>query len=327
MTNNIAKCGGGLSLQASAKLSILKYDIIHNGEIIDTNTTIFTANHADCDGGAIYVDDASSGTCVSNLNSKAECFFQVLALYDDENLDIRDVKTQSMYFSKNSANMSGSTLYGGLLDRCAVSKFAEYYKRYAHDSKDIGGIAYFKNVSIATNTSISSGPVRVCLCFHGYGAHDCLQTVAVSVRKGAKLIVPLFAVDQMYNHVKAVIQDTLSYSISGLAEGQLSREVNVNSKECAALNFNIVSSSNSGELIIHAADGPCRDLGLSIATVKISFLPCSCPIGLQVNSATNNTNCTCECYRDIRQYMKQCNNNGSIVKQPQSRAWISSVYQ
>ena len=170
LTNNLAKWGGGLSLQASAKLYILKYDVIHNVEI-DTNTMIFTANRAEY-GGAIYVDDTSSGTCGSD--PKTECFFQVLALYDDENPDISHIKTQCVYFSQNYANNSGSTLYGGLLDRCAVNQFAEYYKRYAHDSKDIGGgIAYFNNVSTTINTSISSGPVRVCLC---HGIHDCNHT-------------------------------------------------------------------------------------------------------------------------------------------------------
>ena len=79
---NRAKFGGGLSLEANAKLYILKfYQIpIANHYQYNINTAIFTGNSADY-GGAVYVDDdTNSGTCASN--PKTECFFQVLALYD-----------------------------------------------------------------------------------------------------------------------------------------------------------------------------------------------------------------------------------------------------
>ena len=61
--NFTAKKGGGLSLEASAKLYILKYDGIFDYEYYDTNPTTFIANKADY-GGAVYVDDdTNSGTC------------------------------------------------------------------------------------------------------------------------------------------------------------------------------------------------------------------------------------------------------------------------
>ena len=116
-TNNEAKFGGGLSLEANTKLNILKYDFI-NYECSDANTTLFTGNSADY-GGAVYMDDdTNSGTCASD--TKTECFFQVLALYEHYNYPSL-IKIQTMHFSHNIANISGSTLYGGLLDRCAVS--------------------------------------------------------------------------------------------------------------------------------------------------------------------------------------------------------------
>ena len=107
-------------MEANAKLYILKYDEIYDDHENDTNTTIFTANSADY-GGAVYVDDdTNSSTCASD--PKMECFFQVLALYSIEDSHL---ETQSMYFSQNHANISGSTLYGGLLDSCTVGQFAE----------------------------------------------------------------------------------------------------------------------------------------------------------------------------------------------------------
>ena len=81
VTNNIAKCGGGLSLQASAKLSTLKHDVVHNGEILDANTTIFTANHAHY-GGAIHVDDTSSvhvlATRIRKQNASFKCLPSIM---------------------------------------------------------------------------------------------------------------------------------------------------------------------------------------------------------------------------------------------------------
>ena len=73
--------GGGLSLEANAKLNILKVSLVPTESpvtYVNTNTAIFTGNSADY-GGAVYVDDdTNSGTCASD--TKTECFFQVLLL-------------------------------------------------------------------------------------------------------------------------------------------------------------------------------------------------------------------------------------------------------
>ena len=154
-------------------------------------------------------DDTNSGTCASG--TETECFFQVLGFYSVENGYYRTrIKTQSMHFSQNHANISGSTLYGGLLDRCAVSPFAEVHINYPHDFKNRGdGIAYFKNVSTSTNfnydislettidenLSVSSDPVRVCLCFNPDQNNDCPHQHYTEVKKGQIFTLPVVAVD------------------------------------------------------------------------------------------------------------------------------------
>ena len=333
ITGNAAERGGGLSLEGNSKLYIQKYDHIFISFIGDfnTNTTTFAANSADY-GGAIHVDDdTNSGTCASN--TETECFFQVLALYSFKNsyLDI-----QSMHFSQNHANISGSTLYGGLLDRCAVSPFAEVHYKYPHDFEDRGdGIAYFKNASTftyynpyyydyydRTREIISSDPVRVCLCFNADQNNDFTHQHYTEVKKGQTFTLPVVAVDQVGQPVSANIQTSLHFTESGLAEGQLAREIPA---ECTNLTFNIVSPHKSENLSLYASDGPCKDAELSSAAVEIHFLPCSCPIGLQV-SEINSTNCTCDCHSDIHQYMEHCNSHtGLLTKHPQTRAWISYI--
>ena len=291
----------------------------------DANTTTFTGNSAEY-GGAVYVgDDTNSGTCASD--PRTECFFQVLALYSKHLYDLyRGINL--LYFSNNSANISGSTLYGGLLDRCAVSQFAEFEVDNNRGGGNREGIAYFKNVSTIANVSISSGPVRVCFC-SSY-MHNCTdqdRKLNKEVKKGEAFTVSLVAVDQVGQPVNATIQASLSAVKSGLGEGQLSKNVIVSeSWECANFTFNVVSPHGSETLDLYASDGPCRNIDeLSRATVEINFLPCSCLIGLQI-VGMKDTNCTCECHSDISRYMEQCDgHDGSLIKRNESRAWISYI--
>ena len=328
--NNAAELGGGLSLGANAKFYILKYITIGNYYEEDANTITFTGNSAEY-GGAVYVnDDTNSGTCASNPSLRTECFFQVLALYNTFlNYPSNNLVWKSMYFSNNLANISGSTLYGGLLDRCAVSQFAEYYVHKNRGGGDREGIAYFKKVSTIANVSISSGPVRICFCTNfSSSMHDCIdqdRKLNKEVKKGEAFTVSLVPVDQIGQPVNATIQASLNSAKSGLGEGELSKNITVSaSVKCTDFTFNVVSPHGSETLDLYASDGPCRNIDeLSRAIVKIKFLPCNCPIGLQV-VGTHITNCTCECHSDISRYMERCDShNGSLVKRNESRAWIS----
>ena len=70
----------------------------------------------------------------------------------------------------------------------------------------------------------------------------------------------IIAVDQVGKPVNATIQTSLDFTESGLAEGQLTREIPA---ECTDLTFNIVSPHNSENLTLFASDGPCKDADLS----------------------------------------------------------------
>ena len=127
-------------------------------------------------------------------------------------------------FSQNYANISGSTLYGGLLDRCAVSPFAEVYKLSDENYEYKGnGESYLKDVSTGQNTLISSLPVRVCLCISD--EHSCNLANNIKVKKGETFTLSVIAVDQVGQPVSATIQTALHFTESGLAEGQLARRI------------------------------------------------------------------------------------------------------
>ena len=59
----------------------------------------------------------------------------------------------------------------------------------------------------------------------------------------------------------------------------------------------------------------------------IDFLPCTCPVGFQSYSENDGANCTCECDKDITQYIGECDiHNWTFVKRCNStNVWISSI--
>ena len=316
-SENVANMGGGLYLEANAKLYILKYNYVDI--TTDTDAAIFTANSAAEYGGAVYVDDyTNSGTCA--VSPKIECFFQVLAVHGMQHSYL---KTESIHFSQNTAGILGGTLYGGLLDRCGLSPLAEVlYKNWTYWEELGDGVTYLSDISTMTNASISSHPLQVCFCSSRTGGFSCTNQKKIMIKKGQTFNLSVVAVDQIGHPVSATIQTSLNFTESGLAEGQLTKKI---AGECTDLMFNVVSPHNSETLTLYASDGPCKDAELSTAIVEIEFLPCSCPTGLQL-SGNYETNCSCECHHDVSQYVEQCDSDtGSFVKLSQSRAWISYV--
>ena len=292
-------------------------------------TMMFTANSADY-GGAVYIDDDTySGTCAGD--PKTECFFQVLAyifgLYGLHSISEstlnhmrNNLKPQSLYFSENNASISGSTLYGGLLDRCAVNQFAEVRIKYAEEYEDGGnGIQYFEHIITEFDTSISSRPVKVCLCINN--KHNCTHQRHIKVKKGESFNVSLASIDEIDHTVNGIIHVSFKSPGSAVASGQATRDIPA---ECTNLTFNVFSPYNSEQLILYALDGPCRDVTLSTLSLNIHFLPCSCPIGLQIVQRNHEKSCTCECHEEIIQYVEECDGNtGAFLRKSQSKAWIS----
>ena len=138
------------------------------------------------------------------IDPKMECFFQVHAyvksnyLFSFSGLGLRDLqfKTQSLNFSENSADISGSNLYGGLLDRCAVSRYAEVRIQYTKEYEDgENGIMYLKHISNITDTSISSQPLKMCLCINN--EHNCTHQRRIEVKKGETFNISLASIDQI----------------------------------------------------------------------------------------------------------------------------------
>ena len=321
--HNIAKRGGGLSLETNAKLYLLDMEWVLD---LDHYTVQFVANSAEDHGGALYMaDDSNSDTCVSTpfevLSPATECFFQYITLFPDVPPNFTSI---AIYYSQNYANKSGSILFGGLLDRCSVSPFAKLYSSSKNDT--VSGFDYFRSViDVDTDQNfssmdVSSFPVRLCFCYEQHRNCSIDQLTPIQVKKGEPFTVSLVAVDQIRNIVSATIQSSLASPDSGLGEGQLSQNVK-DSNVCTNLTFNVFSPHDSENLTLYA-DGPCKDTEPSTKTVHIQFLPCSCPVGFQP-SPSENTRCVCECHDEIKQNVICNTTTESFLRR--TNIWVSYV--
>ena len=247
LINNTAKAdGGGMHLEVNPKLYLLKSE--HKvTPCNDVNTLLlFTGNNANR-GGAVYVaDDTNSAACSATV----ECFIQTLALYQIVIIDNR-LCTENIIFSGNAATEQGSNLFGGLLDRCIPSSFAEVKLK---DRTRYNGVTYLKYISDIRLDSIASLPVQVCFC-NSEGQPDCSsQPPHIKVKKGETFTISLVAVDQVNHSVDATITSLLTSPDGGLNEGQQTQSIN---RSCTDLTFNVFSPDDS-ETITLFADGPCR---------------------------------------------------------------------
>ena len=226
----------------------------------------------------------------------------------------------SIEFVNNHAEISGSALYGGLLDRCILDPSAEI-KLVNDTSTPINGVSFILNTSNLNNTDrISSSPVRVCFCQSG-GQTDCsYQPPRFHVMKGETLQVSLVAVDQVNRTFPNVtIYSSLRHAESGLGEGQMAQ---ITTNKCTNLSFNVYTPHcHTSEEITLYADGPCRNATRSQRNVFISFLPCRCPVGFQP-SINQDNNCVCDCDQKLIRYITNCSaQTKSLVRE--GNFWIA----
>ena len=310
---NVAKRGGGLSLQSNSKLYVTLIDISQNSSLVK-----FTDNFASYEGGAIYVaDETYSDTCSTTFDH--ECFFQPVPLRigmqsNDFTLSgfIRAEKV--FQFSGNSA-MRGPLLFGGLLDRCMLNRTLQAFA----GSSVNDAFKYFSDISSTSSASLpdvlSSKAVRVCFCRERKS--DCAyHHPPVKVIKGAAFNITIAAVDHVNNTVSADIISSISPQ-GDLLQGQ-QHHVEAN---CTSVTFTVQSPNNIESLVMYAG-GPCKDSKFSRAQVRLEFSPCTCPIGFQPIQRSNKT-CECGCDPEIREYTSTCDWSSDSIVREKSNSWIA----
>ena len=308
--NNRAENGSGLYLEANAKLYALKIEL--SSRNFFSEHLLFRDNHANY-GGAIYVaDDTNAGAC----SPDNECFIQTLALHQFR--VEKDQLDANIIFFGNTANEQGANIFGGLLDRCIPSPFAEVYHQVS--PPHYSGVSYLGNItSITALGTISSLPVRVCFC-ESESEPDCsYQPPTIKVKKGEAFTMPLFTIDQVNHFVDANIISSLSSQDGGFSEGQQTQSVG---KNCSNVTFNVFSPHNS-ERIQLFADGPCGSSKLSTRHLYIEFSECTCPVGFQ--PLDSDTRCGCDCDSKLSPHITSCNSTTKSLVRVNTNSWITHI--
>ena len=330
--------GGGMYIDQSTKIYLLKRNLEINGQTQVTVRFNFIANSAKY-GGGIFIEDSTAerSVCIKNPNtakslsvSSSDCFLQILSASDAG----RDVVFRNTFIINNTATVSGPAIYGGLLDRCTIDPLSEtcasngldYVSQTVTFSNDfepkwIPSEKHLYN-TLQTNLAnstwlqsyISSKPVQVIFC-------DEHQKSIVQIRKGKSFEVHLFAVDQVGKPVNATIHgsvvDDSGTTIGRLKEGQTEQTVG---NKCTQLEYNVFSQDSSAHLELYA-DGPCTNLGISRKWINITFLPCTCAIGF-IQSHRFLDDCQCICDPRLQPYqIRNCSQSAETIKL-ETNIWI-----
>ena len=323
--SNTADRGGGIFLEMDSKVYILKSmanNFTEKHEIIK-----FTTNEANY-GGAVYVSD--DGMCALSTSNK-ECFFQALALYRNgplPNLDSNgNIICKNIYFEHNRARIAGSSLYGGLLDRCRISPLAELLLSNASESSTlsnrtitVGGLAYFHSISNVKTSDIASPPVRVCFCRDGQP--DCSYNPApVPIRKDQLTEIPLSlaVLDQVNHPIEATIYNRLS---SG--DDLCQHHIQTNDGNCSVISFTAslnLNESQKEELIL-LTDGPCKEIPDSQVRLSFNVYCPKCPIGFEL--LKDEEGCRCECDESLLPSISNCQLSSNAIIRDKN-IWIAYI--
>ena len=323
---NIAEhYGGGMYLESTSLITI------ENVSIQSDKVFFILKSNSAMKGGGVYVEDFDNSRCL-----KDTCLLQASRLSANGKFSALTKSPPLISFVNNTATETGSDMYGGLLDRCSgsstlvngnglhlfqvVSSFnwAANKQRVVFPDNDV---KYYGRVTSIPEfyNHISSDPVRVCFC-EDY-VIDCSSThPRVFKRKGESFTLSLIATDQVGKPLNASIISSLNpYNgeIGRLKAGQQYRQIG---DQCTKLEFNVYSSSTKAAVEIYA-DGPCRNQGISKQEVKITFLPCVCPVGFE--EVPSDIDCSCNCDKRLTRYISNCTAAGTI--QINDNVWIRYI--
>ena len=284
--------GGGISLTKSKF-----YDNNESARIK------FESNRADVYGGGIYVyDESGSSVCANNpasrdseFSNESGCFFQYIM-----------TKNLMMIFIANHAIIRGDDLFGGLLDRCTVVSNARPFELKP------SGTSLFKEISnLASYDTISSKPVKLCLCMHKKNntmEPDCSQRRhKVRIKMKNDLPISIAAVDQVNHTIAATILSKFNDNIN-LTESETIKRIG---PECHKLKYRIsFPSIKKYELHLYPK-GLCADKSISKLKISVDVVSCTCPPGFMQEDT--DTRCVCVCDQTLSKYINECDKKTESV--------------
>ena len=322
--DNLAEKGGGVYLEMNSVIYIHKYAPSTESYPI----LKFTTNLAYYGGAIFNPDNTKFGMCTYFKNRTHsvpnECSIQILSLYGTmfSGLESSDMSQQNVYFSGNNAT-SGSSLYGGMLDKCTVSSMAHESSNIMGDELD-AGLTYLETISDIQRSDIGSPPLKVCFCRDSQPDCDLQLHPPMHIDRGDTVTVPVVVFDEAGNPIKdASVYASLSSNNSNLCRHQQDQSTPLHG-ECAGLTFRAFSIRASEDLILQIENSPCEHTVPHHIQVPLQFPWCdNCPIGFR-RFEDQELGCRCDCHPDIKYYFSNCDSKTQML-QKGSSAWIAYV--
>ena len=287
--SNSATEGGAIFVDGNSQMHIYN----------DTNA-IFKHNQADR-GAAIFVNDfVNVKTCYFDIR----CFFENNEfLFETNPVNL----PKHLLFYNNTASISGSVLFGGLLDRCRLHGVLQVDRDY------VGSYGWFL-ISNSMQHEVASFPVRICLCVNN--SHNCTYQPPTMERiRGVRTNVSAVVVDQSENVLNSTI---IRAQFPEDSKGELGENERIQTlpAKCSNLTYRFYSPNDNERLVIYSDDGPCRELGISKLVIPVHFLPC--PLGFELSIS----NASCICHSPLQQYTNTCDIDTQSI-QRKGNFWFS----
>ena len=275
--------GGGVCLTNS---NFYSYEV----KAMSISSIYFTMNQAHR-GGAIYIHDENAGTVCSNnpytgiFSQESGCFFQ-------------NAISLNINFLKNDAVSGGHNLFGGLLDRCTVTSNQNTL------NLEPKGLTRFKVMSnLKSYDTISSRPVRLCICSETMTIECGKWTTSIQVKMNDSFSLYVVAVDQVNKTVAATVKS--SFKDLMLKESETIRRVGT---KCSQLKYHVpFPNSNETYKLVIFPEGPCGNKGISALNVTVIVINCSCPPGFMRAESETKCKCMCDRQHEFFKYITGCN--------------------
>ena len=283
-TNNTGIIGPAIQLQGNGYLTF------------DNSKINFTNNHAQSEGGAIYIFSSAPPRfrCIISIKNSSGASY--------------------INFTNNSAKFSGNSIYINTIEPC----FAHFARRYLLKAKDV--LNYYSNSFIitqrnnSTRVEISTQPKELCACFHNT-ASQCKTFIHEPTYPGRTVKYVMLAKDSsnrsnIYTIVNVDINSrNSSHSLRFLRETRY--YIRENRRPCTSLEFKVKSNHEFNESLY-------GDISFSlpgsnvVATSYIKVKPC--PMGFEFNSKSH----ICECSNVLMSFagIRRCNIENSVIEHP-----------
>ena len=304
--------GGGLYLDVYTKL------YVKTSASYDKSDGIirFTGNSARYGGGVYESHSSDTGICHSPkfvTDSRAkQCPIQIIEVQNASSINTicKGKTSESIFFGKNSASVSGSSLYSELQGACNISFYNE---NQCISPMSVNQRDYLNSISNINRQDIGSKPAQLCFCKDG--KPDCNYNPGpLGVSSGTKFSVELVAVDQVGHPVNAVVHTILLRSGGYFSKGQEEQTINGN---CTEFNYNVFSKNENEVLKMHIESSNVRQ------TLHIQFTDCdSCPIGF--SKSTEQNICKCDCDPHVKPYITGCDASQETLTR-EGDFWITYI--